>query len=104
MFEVAQREGMTHAWVMRLIGFLLLAVGVFLVLRPLAVLADVIPFAGWMVTVATALFAAAVALGLSLVTIAFGWLFYRPLLGGGLLAVGLLGIGGLYLLARRKRT
>ncbi len=103
MFATAQRENATLTWVLRLVGFLLLAVGIFLILRPLAVVADVLPFLGGFVTLATGLFALAVALPLALVTIALGWVFYRPLVGVSLLAVGLLTLAGIAFAVSRLR-
>jgi hypothetical protein len=41
---------------------------------------------------------------LSRVTIAIGWLYYRPLLGVGLLAVAAALLVGLFLLGRSRRA
>jgi hypothetical protein len=49
--------------------------------------------------------AAAIALGLSLITIAIAWVSYRPLIGIPLLLVGVAGLGAaIYFLARGKKA
>jgi hypothetical protein len=58
-----------------------------MILRPLSVMADVVPLVGNIVGAGTGLVAFLVALALSAVTIAVAWLVYRPLLGLALLAV-----------------
>lgn len=74
-----------------------MAVGIGLILRPLAVLSDVVPFLGGLVGFGIAIIALLVAGALSLVTISIAWLFYRPLLGITLLVIAALMI----FLARR---
>lgn len=80
MFARAEAQNATMTWILRLIGFLLMLFGLFLVLRPLQVLADVVPFLGDLVGFGLFFIAAAVAATLSSVTIALAWLFYRPLI------------------------
>lgn len=75
----------------------MMAVGIGLILRPLAVLSDVVPFLGGLVGFGIAIIALLVAGALSLVTISIAWLFYRPLLGITLLVIAALMI----FLARR---
>ena len=62
-------------------------IGFVMLMRPLAVLADVIPMFGSLVGVGTGLIALLLAGAGSLITISFAWIFYRPLLGIGLLAI-----------------
>jgi len=87
MFQASQDENATFTWILRLVGLLLMAMGLGLVFNPLAVVADVLPFAGSLLRGGIGLFALLVAASLSLVTIALAWVFYRPLVGLGLLAV-----------------
>jgi hypothetical protein len=61
--------------------------GLSMILKPLSVLADVLPILGDIVEMGMGIVAGLVALVCSLVTIAIAWLFYRPILGGILLAV-----------------
>ena len=104
MFKTAVENNNTLTWILHVVGFLMMAIGIFLVLNPLSVMGDVVPFIGNMVGALLAFIAALLAFGLSLVTISIGWVFYRPLIGIPLLLVGLAGIAGVvYLLIRWKK-
>ncbi|MDA0767179.1 MAG: TMEM43 family protein [Verrucomicrobia bacterium] len=85
-------------WALRGLGVLLMFIGFTLILKPLSVLADVIPFLGSLVGGATALIALLLSLGISLVIIAISWIFFRPLLGISLLV---LAIGCMVLLIKK---
>ncbi|MBU1431542.1 TMEM43 family protein [Myxococcota bacterium] len=87
MFKSAQQENTLIAWLLRLLGFGLMFVGLIAIMNPLAVLADVIPFLGSLVSFGAGIFAFIGALTLSLTVIAIAWIFYRPLLAGGLILV-----------------
>jgi hypothetical protein len=103
MIAKAAEENNALTWLLRLAGFLLMAVGIYLMVNPLVVLADVIPFLGGLMSAGVAIFAALIAFCLSLITIAIGWIFYRPLLGFSLLAVAGLGIGlVIFFIMKRK--
>jgi len=105
MFQAAVAENHLLAWVLRLVGFVLMAIGIGLVLGPLAVFADVIPFLGSIVRGGTGLIASGVALVLSLVTIALGWIAYRPVIGIAVLAAaGAAVVGSTYLVRGRRRA
>ena len=65
-------------WALRPLGFILMSMGFVLVLKPLSVLADVIPFLGNLVGAATGLIATLLAGGISLVIIALAWVTFRP--------------------------
>jgi len=98
MFETAQAQNTALTWGLRVFGFLLMFMGLGMILRPLSVLADVIPILGNIVAAGTGLIAGLMAAVLSLLTISVAWLFYRPLLGVTLLAVAV----ALTLLIRSK--
>jgi len=85
MFESARSGNSFITWLVRLGGFLLMFMGLSALLRPLSVLADVLPILGDIVGIGTGVVAGLVALICSLVTIAIAWLFYRPVLGVALL-------------------
>ena len=87
MFATARTNNSIFTWLIRLGGFLLMYFGLSMVLKPLSVLADVLPILGDIVGIGTGLVAGLIAIICSLVTIAVAWLFYRPLLGILLLAV-----------------
>ncbi|WP_160168388.1 TMEM43 family protein [Novipirellula maiorica] len=101
MIARAEADNANLTWILRAAGVILMFFGVLMGLKPLAVLGDVIPLFGSIVAFGTALVAAAIAISLSLITIATAWIVYRPLLGIGLIAVAVALI--VVLVARSKR-
>lgn len=104
--EMVQREQSRNAaltWGLRLLGFILNAVGIALVFSPLTTLADVIPFLGNLLGSGVAIFAMVIGAMVSLVTIAIAWIVFRPLLGIALilLAVGIV-VGGTKLFGKKS--
>lgn len=93
MFEAAEAENAMKTWIIRLVGFLMMGIGLCLVFKPMSVLADVLPILGSFVGGAFGLIAFAIAFACSTITIAVAWIFYRPLLGVPLLLLGLGVIG-----------
>ena len=89
MFSEAQKANKFIAWLIRLGGFILMYVGFSSVFRPLSVLADIIPFAGKIVGYGTGAVAFCLALCVSLLTIAVGWISYRPLIAIPLVVVAI---------------
>lgn len=89
MFANAQRENTIITWIARAAGFIFMFLGLSMVLKPIAVLTDVIPFAGRIADVGIGLISGVVAFAGSLIVIAVSWLAVRPLLGGTLLAVAI---------------
>lgn len=92
MFDKAETANRILTWLVRLGGILLIWLGFAMVLGPLKVLADVVPFIGTLVGAGTGFIAALLALALGLITIAVAWIFYRPilaaiLLGGAAIAI-----------------
>jgi Transmembrane protein 43 len=76
-------------WVLRGVGTLLMVVGFVIFLAPLSTLASVIPILGDLVGGAVTLVSVAIGVPLSILVIAFAWLTFRPLIGGGLILVAL---------------
>jgi len=85
MFATAQAQNKMLTWLLRIAGFIMMLIGLNLVLRPLSVLADVLPFLGNLVETGTFLLSAGIAAALALITIAIAWIAYRPLIGVPLL-------------------
>ncbi len=104
MFNAARNENAMLAWLLRALGALCACGGVYLVLRPLSVLGDVVPFIGGIVNFGAGLVALVVGLACSLIVIALAWMFYRPLLGMLLLATSVAALAGTRLLAGRSGT
>ena len=98
-----QSENTMLTWILRGVGFVLMALGIGLVFGPLVALADVLPLLGDLFQMGIGLFAILVAGALSLVTIAVAWIVFRPLLGIGLLIVAAALLVGLKKLCGRKR-
>ena len=95
MFQHAEEENVTMTWVLRLIGVIFMLIGFNFVLRPLAVAGSVIPLLGDVIGAGTFLVALICTVAIAPIVIAFGWLWYRPLIGIGVLAVGAAATWGL---------
>ena len=102
MFKEAQEDNVTFTWVLRAVGAFLTFVGFALILRPLRVAADLIPFLGSLVGAGAGLVAMIFTAVLAPLVIALGWLWYRPLVAIGVLIVGAAAAYGLIMLARRR--
>ena len=84
-------------WAIRLLGLFLMYMGFGLSLRIFRVAADIIPPLGRLVQFGLGMVAMLSTLILGSLAIGLGWLFYRPLLGAAILAIGL---GAAWLLPR----
>ncbi len=96
MFEAEREANRLLTWGLRAGGFVAMLVGFCLVFAPISVLGDVIPFVGSLLGAGFFLISLILAAAGSLIVVALGWIFYRPLLGAVLLAGGV----GLFLLIR----
>jgi hypothetical protein len=103
MFATAERQNTLLTWGLRLGGLLLMAFGFSRILRPLVVLADVLPPVGSLVGVGTGLVSFLLAAVISLLTIAVAWVVYRPLLGVSLIVLAVAVIVYLVIRARRAK-
>lgn len=104
MFKKAEEAAVMRTWLIRLGGFLMMAIGLFMIGGPLVAVVDFLPFLGDLLSVGVALFAGLVAAALSLVTIAVAWIFYRPVLGVVLLVVAVGLIVGLKKMGGKARA
>lgn len=100
MFASAHSSNKIVTWLLRLLGFILLFAGLSAVLRPIRVLADVLPFLGRIVGMGLGFVAFVVALVCWLVTVAVAWVAYRPLVGIPLLVAA---AALVFLLVKRSR-
>jgi Transmembrane protein 43 len=89
MFKKAERDNMILTWALRAGGVLAMWFGAFFVLRPLVVVADVVPLIGSVLAAGAGLVALAFAMIAAGVVIAFAWFWYRPLIALAALAIGL---------------
>ncbi len=102
VFDDAQSGNTTMTWIIRVVGILILAFGFGLILGPLSVLADVVPFVGDLVGGASSMVALAAAAAVGSATIAVAWFASRPLLSAGLIVAGLVVAYGFRRLAGRR--
>ncbi len=104
MFQKAQDQNAVLTWILRGVGFFVMFLGIFMVFRPIAVFADVVPLFGTMLGAGIGFFAFLGAAALSFLTIAIAWVFVRPVLGVTLVVIA---VGALYWLlkvGRRKKA
>ncbi len=101
MFENAHKENIMLTWMLRLAGLLANIIGFIVLLAPLGVLADVLPFIGNMVEAGTTFIGAILGFILSVVVIAIAWLAARPIIGGILFAIA---IGGIILIVSKMKA
>ena len=103
MFEAAHKSNTITTWVLRFVGFLMMFIGLTLVFKPLVILADVLPMLGSLLGMGLSLFSGIISFSLSFITIAIAWVFFRPVLGITLLAVGIGTIIFFFIKASQKR-
>ncbi len=108
MFAEARSENVTLTWILRGLGFFLMALGMSLFFKPIATVADFIPKIGSLVGFSAVVFSMVLAGGLSAVTIAVAWMAHRPLLGIAVFLGGAAALVGVILMMRagkrRKRA
>lgn len=88
MFKTAHFHNRLLTWGLRAGGVLMMFIGLALLLKPLSVFADVIPFVGNIVQAGTGLIAFVLALFFGFMVMGVAWIFYRPVLGFSLMGVG----------------
>jgi hypothetical protein len=104
MFAKAQSENAVLTWILRAVGFFVMFLGIFMVFRPIAVLADVVPLFGTMLGAGIGFFAFLGAAALSFLTIAIAWVFVRPVLGIILVAIAIGAMVWLLRVGQRKKA
>jgi hypothetical protein len=103
MFKQAEEANAAMTWIIRVVGWLMMMGGFGLLFGPIDVIADVVPIVGGIVDFGTNIAAAILGTGVTFLTIALGWVVARPLLGIGMLVIGLGAIGGLIFLALKAK-
>lgn len=89
VFEKEQQHNSLLTWALRAGGWALMFLGISLTTRILHTLVDWVPLLRELVSLGLKLFALCVSCSLSLLTIAAGWIFYRPLVAVALVAAAL---------------
>ena len=88
MFADAVTANNLVTWLVRVVGLIAMLIGFSLAFSILGVIGDVIPFVGSVVRAGTGFIALVLTALLGSVTIAIGWIAYRPFVGIAILAVG----------------
>ncbi|HWT09835.1 MAG TPA: TMEM43 family protein, partial [Roseomonas sp.] len=104
MFQSAEQTNTVITWLLRGFGALLMFIAFGLILRPMSVVGSVVPFIGSIVGVGTSLVSLMLTLMLAPVVIAVAWIWYRPVVGVIVLAVGLAAAFGVSRLVARRRA
>ncbi len=78
--QIEQEKNKLFTWILRFVGWLVMFIGLATILRPLSVLADVVPLIGNVVGAGTGFIAGILTAAISLMVIAIAWVVYRPLL------------------------
>ncbi len=99
LFEHEKNAEAILTWVLRAVGFAVMAIGFLCLTAPLQTLFAVIPFLESLVGAGLFLVAVTLAIPVTLLTIGVAWIAHRPLIGGALLA----GAAGAWFLLRRMR-
>ena len=99
IFQAAENENKVMAWILRLIGFILIGKGFSAIFKPLPTLMAFVPFLGKIVGAGVGLIAWTLAAVISLIVIAIAWLFFRPILAIVLIAAA---VGILVLIKKMK--
>ena len=100
--EMESNEQLT--WILRVVGFLMMSVGLFLIAGPLVRIADLIPLIGDVLAMGAFIVAAAFSLPFTLITIAMGWLFYRPIIAIPLLLFAVVNITLVFVLRKKRHS
>ncbi len=104
MFQQAHQSNVMWTWIFRLGGFILMLIGIAMILRPLSVLADVIPFLGSIVGAGTGILSFLIAAPFAFLTAAIAWQRYRPVIGISLLILATVIAGLIFVLSKRGKT
>lgn len=79
MFSRANTENTFMTWLLRLTGVIVMFIGFRLIMTPLVVVADLVPFIGSLISAGVSTAALALVLIVGPLTIAIAWLAYRPI-------------------------
>lgn len=91
MFQSAVKTNTFKTWMLRIGLLLLLFLGFKALFGVVDVIASILPFLGWITASVTSLISLALTLGVGGTTMAIAWVYFRPLLALGILAVALAG-------------
>lgn len=87
IFQDAKSQNSLLAWILRLVSLLMLVIGFSLIMKPLVVIADVLPFLGFIVNFGTGFVAFICGASVWIIVTAIAWFATRPLVSVGLLVI-----------------
>eukprot|EP00128_Syssomonas_multiformis_P010668 Colp12_sorted_trinity150504_noHs@31058 len=102
MFEMQHTQNTMLTWFLRGLGFVLMWIGLYLCTAFIYTLVDWIPIVRTLVGLGLAVINFSLAISLSLITIALGWLRYRPVFAFTLLALAAVPLYLNYVRAKRQ--
>ena len=101
MFDNARDENKILTMVLRIVGALVMSIGIGMILNPLAVVADILPCIGDLVGGAITCVSALIGIVLSLLVIGIAWVANRPIILG--VAAALVAIVGYFVYSGFRR-
>eukprot|EP00051_Salpingoeca_urceolata_P003045 m.54775 g.54775 ORF g.54775 m.54775 type:complete len:517 (-) comp12482_c0_seq3:29-1579(-) len=104
MFENAQSQNTFLTWILRLVGWLLVWLGLTMMTEIIVAAVGWIPLVGSVVSIGRCMFAFLLSSTLSLLTISIGWISYRPFVGGTLLVLACLPMVWGFLSGRKQHV
>lgn len=104
MIRKAEEANAILTWILRAVGALVIFIGAVMILQPVVVLADIVPIFGSIAGFGSMLVGLLVTVILAPLTIAIAWLWVRPLVGAGVLALGAALIFGVAKLMRDRKA
>lgn len=102
MIQDALSDNAMMMWVLRGVALFCMVIGLTLIMRPIVILADIVPFFGSIVGFGTGLIAVAGGLVLWSIGLAIAWFVVRPLWSIGIIAIAAL--VGWWLVSRKQKS
>lgn len=92
MIHNAKVQNSIMTWLLRVVSLIMMMIGFALIMKPISVLADVIPFLGTLVGFGTGLIAFTLGFSLWIISFAIAWFAVRPILSIGIIAIVTVGL------------
>ena len=104
MFEMAEQRSKMLTWILRVVGWLCMVGGIGMILKPLEVIADVVPFVGSIIGFGTGLISFLVGSVIAATVVAIAWIAVRPLVGIPLLVIAVGGIAAIVVMKNKGKA
>lgn len=101
MFDEAKSENATFTWILRAVGFAMCGIGFSMILGPIGVVMDVIPFFGTLARGGILIISFLFSVVIISVTVAISWIAVRPLVGIPMLLLAVGGVVGIFMLRNK---